>query len=261
MGNFWFLQYSSIIPESEKYDKNEENKSRYDEIISVFNKQIFGKIKNLNIFLAGADTLGCELLKNLALFGISNSVLVIDDDNIEISNLIQNLFHEEYKGLSKAKIASNFAKEMNSDFKCTYLSKRISPENKNIFNKSYFDIVDFVLGAIDSREGNYYLVKQCELWIKIFIKGGTDGPTGKIESFTPNITCSYNDIKFVEEEEEEKQRSWTRREFPGKIEDCLDNARDLFDEYFVTIIYDILNILNDKKKLLKLEVENPYGFF
>lgn len=59
------------------------------------------------------------------------------------------------------------------------------------------------------------------------------------------MTCSYNDIKFVEEEE--KQTSCTRREFPGKIEDCLDNSRDLFDEYFVTIINDILNILNDKK--------------
>ena len=261
---FDFTQYSSIIPESEKYDSEfqiEQNNNRYSEIISVFNKKIFEKIKNLNIFLAGAGALGCELLKNLSLLGISNSVLVVDDDNIEISNLNrQILFHEEHKGLSKAKIACKSAIEINKDFKCKYLSKRISPENKSIFNKSYFDNVDFVLGAIDSKEGNYYLVKQCELYEKIFIKGGTDGPSGKIESFIPNITCSYNDIKFYEEEEE-KQPSCTRREFPGKIEDCLDNSRDLFDNYFVTIINDLLDLINNNKNLLKLEVESKIDSF
>ena len=96
---------------------------------------------------------------------------------------------------------------------------------------SYFNNVDFVLGAIDSNQGNYYLVKQCELFDKIFIKGGTFGPAGKIESFIPNMTCSYNNIKYIRNEEE-KLPSCTRREFPGKIEDCIDNARDLFDEYF-----------------------------
>ena len=254
---FDFLQYSSIIPESKKYNnKNFNNKTKYDEMISVFGEEIIQKIHNLNIFLAGAGALGCELLKILALFGISNSVLVIDDDNIEISNLNrQMLFHEEHKGLNKAFISCNSAKQINKDLKCNYISKRISPENKNIFNKSYFEKVDFVLGAIDSNQGNYYLVKQCELFEKIFIKGGTDGPAGKVESFIPNITCSYNDIKIFGEEEE-KQPSCTRREFPGKIEDCLDNARDLFDEYFVIIFEDLSKILKNDKNFFKLEVEN-----
>ena len=255
---FDFLQYSTLVPKSEKFNYIPKRETRYDELISVFGKKIVIMLQNLKILLAGAGALGCELLKNLALFGISNSgsVLVIDDDNIEISNLNrQVLFHEEHKGKSKACIACQSAKEINNDLICSYISKRISPENKDIFNKSYFKDVDFVLGAIDSNQGNYYLVKQCELYDKIFIKGGTGGPAGKIESFIPKMTCSYNNIKYVGPEED-KLPSCTRREFPGKIEDCIDNARDLFDEYFVTLVDDLLKLFDDKEKLLKLDIEN-----
>ena len=188
-------------------------------------------------------------MKNLSLLGISKSVLIIDDDNIEISNLNrQFLFQEKHKGLSKAKIACNSAKEINNDMQCNYLHQRISPENKSIFNKNYFQNVDFVLGAIDSQEGNYYLAKQCELFEKVFIKGGTKGAAGKAEIFIPNVTCSFNDIEFIEVEEE-KTPSCTRREFPSKIEDCIDNARDLFDNYFVTLRVNLLEIINDNSEI------------
>ena len=264
---FDFLQYSTIIPDEEKFIENIENskysKSKYIESISIFGEKVINKLQNLNIFLAGAGALGCELLKNLALLGIKNngSVFVIDDDNIEISNLNrQVLFHEEDKGKSKAYIACKSAKEINNEFNCNFISKRICPENKNIFNDSHFEKVDFVLGAIDTKMGNYYLAKQCELFEKIFIKGGTGGPCGKIESFIPNMTCSYNDMKYGENTLE-KLPSCTRREFPGKIEDCIDNSRDLFEEYFVILISDFLKIINEKEKLYKLEVENSIDRF
>ena len=255
-----FLQFSSN-DNIEANDNLNKTKTKYAELVSVFGEKVVEKVQNLNILLAGAGALGCELLKNLSLFGISNSVLVIDDDNIEISNLNrQFLFHEKHKGMSKASVACNSAKEINSDLKCSYYEKRISPENKNIFNKSYFNDVDFVLGAIDSQDGNYYLSKQCELFEKIFIKGATKGPEGKVECFFPRITCSYNDLE-VAQEEEEKSPSCTRREFPGKIEDCLDNGRDLFDEYFVTLIIDFCKIINREIIIKKLDIENEIDKF
>jgi ubiquitin-activating enzyme E1 len=260
---FNFTQYSSIIPEKEKYLKNNYKnfKSRYGDLISVFGQKIVTYIQNLNIFLAGAGAVGCEVLKNLSLLGIESG-LVVDDDNIEISNLNrQFLFHEEDKGKSKALIASKSAKEINSDCQFNYIAKRISPENKYIFNQSYFKTVDFVFGAIDSSQGNYYLVRQCELHNKIFIKGATGGPQGKVESFIPDKTCSYNDIPIIPDDEGEKLPSCTRREFPGKIEDCLDNSRDLFDEYYATIVDDILKLFDPKEKFLELEVKNTLDKF
>jgi len=264
---FDFLQYSSIIPYEERFIENIENskykESKYIELVTIFGKQIINKFQNLNIFLAGAGALGCELLKNLSLLGIKfpGSIYVIDDDNIEISNLNrQVLFHEEDKGKSKAYIACKSAKEINNDLNCNFISKRISPENKNIFYDTNFENIDFVLGAIDSKMGNYYLSKQCELYEKILIKGGTGGPTGKVESFIPNMTNSYNNIVYIEEHEE-KLPSCTRREFPGKIEDCIDNARDLFEEYFIMLITDFLKIINGEEKLIKLEVKNSIDEF
>ena len=100
---FDFLQYSILIPDIHK-DYNGEVKTRYDDLISIFGTKVVEKIRNLNILLDGAGSLGFELLKNLALFGISNSVLIIDDDNVEISNLNrQAFFYEEHKGLKKLK--------------------------------------------------------------------------------------------------------------------------------------------------------------
>ncbi len=254
---FNFTQYSSIIPEKDKNFKASfiREKSRYDDLISVFGEKVFSLIQSLNILLAGSGAVGCEVLKNLALLGIDTG-LVIDDDNIEISNLNrQFLFHEKHKGKSKALVAVNAAKEINPNCKFNYISKRISPENKNIFNSSYFNKVDFVFGAIDSFQGNYYLGRQCELYNKIFIKGATGGPCGKSQSFIPEMTCSYNDIpSSPDEEDEEKLPSCTRREFPGKIEDCLDNARDLFDEYYVSIVDDILRLFDPNEKFLQMEV-------
>lgn len=66
---FDFLQYSTAIPDSYKnYSKRE--KTRYDDLISIFGTKVVEKIRDLNILLAGAGALGCKLLKNLALFGI-----------------------------------------------------------------------------------------------------------------------------------------------------------------------------------------------
>ena len=251
-----FSQYSSIIPEQDKNFKSNfiRSKNRYEDIKSVFGERVVTIIQNLNILLAGAGAVGCELIKNISLLGIT-SCLVIDDDNIEISNLNrQFLFHEKNKGKSKALIASKSAKDINPDCNYDYLIKRISPENKYIFKKSYFNKVNFVLGAIDSSQGNYYLSKQCELYDKILIKGSTGGPCGKVQTFIPQKTGSYNDIPNVPDDDQEKLPSCTRREFPGKIEDCIDNARDLFDDYYVTIVDDILKLFDPNEKFLQLEV-------
>ena len=47
-----------------------------------------------------------------------------------------------------------------------------------------------------------------------------------------------------------------KKESPGKIEDCIDNDRDLFNEYFVTSIVDFVKILREKYDKLKIEVKH-----
>lgn len=239
---FNFLEYSDIIPNEEKYLSN--NESRYNEYEIVFGKKIMEKIQSLNIFLAGAGALGCELLKNMSLLGIGannpsnskGSVLIIDDDLVELSNLNrQFLFHKKDIGQYKTLVAKKSADKINKDLKCIPLSQRISEENFHLF--SDFKNYDLVLSAIDSDEGNSYLSELCQLFEKILIKGGIKGPEGKVESFIPKKTCSLNDIDY-HQMPVEKVPACTRRIFPKKIEECIDNARDLFEEFNrIPIIY------------------------
>ena len=252
---FNFLEYSDIIPDEEKYLSNNEN--RYSEYEIVFGKKIIEKIQSLNIFLAGAGALGCELLKNLSLLGIGannnsensdGSVLIIDDDMVELSNLNrQFLFHKKDIGKYKTLIAKDSANKINNDLKCKALCSRISDDNYHLFKD--FDKYDLILSAIDSNDGNSYLSELCQIYEKILIKGGIKGPQGKVESFNPKTTCSLNDIDYHQMPIEEVPKC-TRRRFPKKIEDCIDNARDLFEEFNrIPFIYlkEIIkkNIFND----------------
>ena len=268
---FNFLEYSDIIPNEEKCMNN--NESRYNEYEIIFGKKIVEKIQSLNIFLAGAGALGCELLKNMALLGIGTnsannqpfnskgSVLIIDDDLVELSNLNrQFLFHKKDIGKNKTLIAKQSAEKINKDLKCTSLCQRISEENFHLF--SNFGDYDLVLSAIDSNDGNSYLSELCQIFEKILIKGGIKGPEGKVETFIPKITCSLNDIDYHQMPVEVVSEC-TRRGFPKKIEECIDNARDIFEEFYrIPFIYlkEIIrkNIFQIEKEILKDSLEKHF---
>ncbi|PWA43191.1 ubiquitin/SUMO-activating enzyme E1 [Artemisia annua] len=60
--------------------------SRYDAKISVFGAKFHKKLEDTRSFVVGTGALGCELLKNLALMGVScetqGKLTVTDDDDV-----------------------------------------------------------------------------------------------------------------------------------------------------------------------------------
>ena len=85
----------------ENVNRNLKN-TRYDDQIAIFGNEIQEKLNNSNIFLIGANALGCEYLKTFSLMGIStnkdNVITITDNNNIEISNLNRKfLFKEKIK--------------------------------------------------------------------------------------------------------------------------------------------------------------------
>ena len=140
---FWF-EFSEIVENlPNDIDRTLKN-YRYDDQIAIFGNNIQKKLSDLNLFMIGAGALGCEFLKNFALMGISNNngkkVIVIDNDNIEISNLNrQFLFRKGDIGKSKSKCACKEAKLINSSFNCIDRQSRIGPENEHIYNENFWD--------------------------------------------------------------------------------------------------------------------------
>ena len=67
----WF-DFSEIVENlGENVNRNLKN-TRYDDQIAIFGNEIQENLNNSNIFLIGADALGCEYLKTFFFNGNSN---------------------------------------------------------------------------------------------------------------------------------------------------------------------------------------------
>jgi ubiquitin-activating enzyme E1 len=81
---------------------------RYDSQIAVFGRSLQSQLARLNMFLVGAGAIGCEMLKNWAMMGISCSsgdgvggvIHVTDMDAIEKSNLSRQFLFRSRTPLS-----------------------------------------------------------------------------------------------------------------------------------------------------------------
>jgi len=137
----WF-DFSEIVENlGENVNRNLKN-TRYDDQIAIFGNEIQENLNNSNIFLIGADALGCEYLKTFFLMGIvtnkDNVVTITDNDNIEISNLNrQFLFKKKNQGDSKSITAANEFKNISNNFNCIVLDKKVGLETENIFDETF----------------------------------------------------------------------------------------------------------------------------
>ena len=82
------------------------------------------------------------------------------------------------------------------------------------------------------------------------ILGAIKGPQAKSESYVPYETPFFTDLasKRNKNSEEEETPSYTIRYFQRKIEDCLNWARNYFDELFINLIQKL------KKYIMKEDI-------
>src|SRR5215467_8091051 len=105
-----------------------------------------GKIASCRLLVIGAGALGNEILKNAALLGFSQ-VIVVDLDRIEESNLSRAvLFRSEDIGGSKAKVAANAYRSLAPD-------ASIVPVTGNVMEEcglGLFEWSDLVIAGLDN---------------------------------------------------------------------------------------------------------------
>ena len=258
---FDFFEFANILNKNGKnINQDKLTNSRYYEQIAIFGDEIQKKLSELNIFMPGAGAIGCEVIKNMSLMGISTSrkskFTITDYDLIEISNLTrQFLFQSEHIGLEKSKVARDSIIEMNNDFNCESYSIKIGYESEDIFGDEFFEKQDFLISAVDSDEARKYLDNKSIQFNKIFINSGTLGPVSKYDLIIPNLTCCYHDFP---ESPKKEYGLCTIRSFPSKIEHCIEWTKNYFITWICKGISNIKNILIDAEYYLK-EISNFDG--
>lgn len=244
-GKYVPINQELLIDYSELYDcknlyKGKVEKEKRD-IYNLLSKDVLRSFERLNIFLAGCGALGCEYLKLFSMLNIginkSGGITVSDNDKIELSNLNrQFLFRNEDIGEYKSVVARNKILKFNERMRIRDLKIRIEKKSEDIFNKYFWEKQDIVVNALDNVETRQYVDSRCILYKKALFECGTLGEKCNIQVIIPNLTKSYSE---TQDPEEKMIPFCTIKNFPNRIEHCIEWSLEIFNKYFTELIRDI----------------------
>src|SRR5437879_3365754 len=145
------------------------------------------KLANSKVLVVGAGALGNEILKNLALLGFRN-VLIVDLDKIELSNLSRTVLYREsdigkYKARAAADAFLNLASNAN-----------VQAINGNVVSGlglGVFAWADLILGGLDNREARLWINRAAWKVNKPWIDGAIEGINGVARAFLPGKPACY----------------------------------------------------------------------
>ena len=215
---------------------------RYDDQIAIFGQEIQKKLMDLNLFMVGAGALGCEYIKNFGLMGIScknGKITVTDNDNIVLSNLNrQFLFNKNDVKVnnSKSYCAKREAMKINKDMKIVDYQLLVNEKTKKTFDDEFFEKQNVIISAVDNISARQYIDNLCTFYNKIFLDSGTEGTKANCDIYYPNKSTCLNDYEFIIKKQ---IPMCTLKDFPTKIEHCIEFSKNIFTELFFQYINDI----------------------
>ncbi|KPA86321.1 putative mitochondrial ubiquitin-activating enzyme e1 [Leptomonas pyrrhocoris] len=248
----WFhLSCAAVLPSDADYSASNNYhpiKSRYDHIIALFGKEFQQQLANLRVFMVGCGALGCENIKNFALCGITcgpnGSLVVTDNDRIEVSNLSrQFLFREENVGQSKSAAAAARMRQMNPDCKVDPRQDYVGATTEHVFPDTFWQSLDVVVNALDNMETRLYVDQQCVRFHKVLVEAGTMGTGGNVDIIVPGRTSSYADGGAADQTGGIPM--CTLRNFPYIYDHCIEWGRALFDDMFVSPMQTAQQVIED----------------
>jgi molybdopterin/thiamine biosynthesis adenylyltransferase len=145
------------------------------------------KIRSTHVLVVGVGALGNEILKNLALLGFLN-VVIVDLDHIELSNLSRSiLFRAEDVGRSKADAAASAYLDILPE-------ANVRPLVANIMREcglGLFAWADIILGGLDNREARLWINRAAWKTNRPWVDGAIEGINGVARMFLPGKAPCY----------------------------------------------------------------------
>ncbi|XP_072445234.1 ubiquitin-like modifier-activating enzyme 6 isoform X2 [Chiloscyllium punctatum] len=216
-------------------DQFQPRGDRYDALRACIGESMCQKLNNLNVFIVGCGAIGCEMLKNLALLGVSigqkrGMITITDPDLIEKSNLNrQFLFRPRHIQKPKSYTAAATTLAINPQIKIDSHLNKVCPSTENIYSDHFYSQMDVVITALDNVEARRYVDSRCVSNQRPLLDSGTMGTKGHTEVIVPNLTESYNSHRDPPEEE---IPFCTLKSFPALIEHTIQWSRDKFESSF-----------------------------
>ena len=145
------------------------------------------KVSSAHVMVVGCGALGNEVIKNLALFGVGNLVLV-DFDEVEYSNLTRSILFtsdDASKNRYKVEAAAESIQKINPNINVTTIVGDISHNvGLGLIRK-----MNVVVGCLDNRWARYTLNRLCMRAGVPWVDGGINALEGVAKVFIPGKNC------------------------------------------------------------------------
>lgn len=162
---------------------NEDRFSRF-RLIGWWDQE---KLRSARVLVIGAGALGNEILKNLALLGFTN-IVVVDLDSIEASNLSRSiLFRAADVGRRKADVAADAYRNILPEAHIHAITANVV----HGLGAGLFAWADVVLAGLDNREARLWINRACWKMNKPWIDGAIEGINGVARLFLPGQPPCY----------------------------------------------------------------------
>ena len=178
---------------------NQKDYTRYARqiIVKEINRQGQKRLKQSKILCVGAGGLNSPALLYLAACGIG-VIGLVDNDNIEISNLQRQIIFKNYHiGIPKVKAGFNALKSLNPSINIHIYNNYLTKNNIRELILNY----DIVLDGSDNYESRYIISQYCYKLHRIHIYGAIEKFIGQISVFnyqnSPHYYSLYNNISNI----------------------------------------------------------------
>src|SRR3954468_4797559 len=174
---------SSSNPEVQRVSLEEDRFSRL-RLITWWNQE---KIAATRVLVVGAGALGNEILKNLALLGFQN-IVVVDLDRVENSNLSRSvLYSEQDIGKPKASAAAAAVRRILPDAQVTAINANLLHD----VGLGVFEWADVIIAGLDHPEARLWINRSAWKLNKPWVDGAIEGINGVARVFLPGKAPCY----------------------------------------------------------------------